>query len=167
MSQEEKSKKPFNAAWYLVIAAAAFIAIIVVFFEFVLQSPVVPFSTFKSNFAAADNVSIVVEFSNNTQTAYETNCFNDLAYVVHSSYSKHVNQFYIYNYNSTCEYSPTLYPVNITTKPESYCLNIANGEPSIILSYSNANSTTITARQLQIAGNNNYMQMCPIAAEIS
>ncbi|MGC8547704.1 MAG: hypothetical protein ACP5MC_01705 [Candidatus Micrarchaeia archaeon] len=163
--KEEKSTKKNVAALAAILVVPSLIVFLVLFL--LLRQPGVPFSTFKSNFLSASNVSIVATFSNESEFAAEATCFTYLREVLHFKNMSAVHVFLIDSNNSTCLFSPTISPVRIESKPASYCLGIANSEPSIFLNYSAINASIVTAYKLTIFGNEEYMQRCPVAVDMS
>ncbi len=166
--QNNKEKKQGSRRNTLLFALAIIVPSLCAFFALfmLLHTPGVPFSTFKSNFLSSSNVSIVAVFSNYSQFAAEEACFVELSEVLPFKNVSRVNRFLIYTANDTCTFSP-VYPMQIETKPASYCLSIADSEPSIFLNYSSVNTSIITAYRLTIYGNAEYMQKCPIAVDMS
>jgi len=164
--KDEKREKTYKKE--AVIALAIVLAGVVVFavFALLLSKPGVPFTTFKSNFYAAPKAAIVVVFRNESEFVSESACFPLLREAIHKNLSS-VSLFLINASNSTCIFSPNVTPITLQYKPASYCISIANSEPSIFLNYSSINASIVTAYKLVVLGNAEYMAQCPIAVDMS
>ncbi len=150
--------KPFAFAVVLVLAS-----FIILYF---ISSHYAPFSTFKYNFLNSPNVSIVVMYSNESQFEAEYSCITLLPQHIKFKNLNGFRLFIINVSNNTCIFSTGIVP-NITKRNSSYCLSIANSEPSIFLEYSEQNSTSISSDKLVIKGNSAYMAACPVAVDMS
>ncbi len=130
------------------------------------SSTQVPFSVFKSNLASAQRVSLLLEFSNNTQLDYELQCSTTILQMMSSTRSPKTIDFFEVNQTS-CSYSHGLgYPINLTNPSTSTCVSDAQLEPGISLNYSAMFSNTITADHMYIQGNSTYFKGCPIAVDL-
>lgn len=160
-----EKKQKFNVA----ILLAVVIPSLAVFFSliFLLNRPGVPFQTFKSNYLASKNVSIVATFYNQSEFVEESSCVAYLRELMPFANVSYVHVYFINKSNNTCTYSPTILPITIKTTPASYCLSLAYKRPSIFLNYSTVNASIVTAYRLTILGNDQYMQQCPIAVDMS
>lgn len=133
----------------------------------------VPFSTFKSSFQGAVNVSIIYSGQNYTQIDSEVPCGNQIIYHITSSGKKpsSINFFEIDLQNSTCTYqNGPLGQAVIATANASYCINAATKYPTVFLNYSSSNYTNIHPSKMFVYGNSNYYALgssCPIAVEFS
>jgi len=167
-SESTKRNASHNATLLAVSLIVVLVIVIAATLVVLLSRPGVPFSTFKSNFYSASNVAIVATYANESQYIAESACFPTLREIVSEHRNASTVLFFLINAsNSTCTFSPTISPISIETKPASYCLSIANSEPSIFLNYSSTNSSIITAYRLKVFGNAQYMQQCPIAIDMS
>jgi len=166
-SESTKRNAP-HTALLIVSLIVVLVIVIAALLTVLLSRPGVPFSTFKSNFYSASNVAIVATYANESQYIAESACFPTLREIVSEHRNASTVLFFLINAsNSTCTFSPTISPISIETKPASYCLSIANSEPSIFLNYSSTNSSIVTAYRLKVFGNAQYMQQCPIAIDMS
>ncbi|MEM0147257.1 MAG: hypothetical protein QW091_01100 [Candidatus Micrarchaeaceae archaeon] len=163
---EKSAKKAKNS---MLIAIAIAVPVLIVFFALVLllRAPGVPFTVFKGNFYGASSASIVATYSNESEFVSEADCVGMLRELIHFRNTSDVHVFFINSTNSSCIFSPTVTNITLQIKPASYCLRIANSEPSIFLNYSSINVSTVTAYKLTIYGNTEYMQRCPIAIDMS
>ncbi len=128
----------------------------------------VSFSSFKQNFDSAKRVAVVVYYYNSSIYNTETICSTDLVEVLAAKRNPSTIDFFTID-NGTCTYIPDGigHPANVLTNSSAMCLNTANSEPSISMSYSPSNYSRITPYHLGIYGNAEYFRSCPIAVDIS
>jgi hypothetical protein len=149
------------------IVAVPVVLVLVLFFFVILPSQVtVPFSTFKSNFEAAQRVAVVLMFNNQTRYVAELQCAPQLIQAI--AYTRNRTTIDYYQMNATeCLYQLGLgevTPLNATT---GSCLGMISSEPAVILNYSSTDYSVVTAYKLYVHGNAQFMQACPIAVDIS
>ncbi|MEM3781392.1 MAG: hypothetical protein QXT43_00315 [Candidatus Micrarchaeaceae archaeon] len=162
-SDRARKKNPLLVA----VAIAAPVFVVFIALTLLLGTPGVPFSLFKSNFYKASHASIVAVYANESQFVYEADCVVTLRELIHFSNASAVHVFFINSTNGTCTFSPSVTNATLQVRPASYCMGIADSEPSIILNYSSINASSVTAYRLYVHGNSEYMQRCPIAVDMS
>ncbi len=174
-AQPQAAKENEEGASKATIAIAVIGVIIIMAGAFYLGNTLttVPFSTFKSNFQGAANVSVIYSGQNYTQIDAEGPCGNQIIYHITSSGKKlsSINFFEIDLQNATCTYQngPLGHAV-IATANASYCINAATKYPTVFLNYSSSNYTNIHTSKMFVYGNSNYYALgssCPIAVEFS
>ncbi len=162
---EGRQKGPNWIIIAVLIAAAAIIGAIITIPSLVGS---VPFSTFKSTFQSAPNVSIVAVYSGPAQYANESVCISKMVQVVaYTRKDSAIGVYYIDAQNSSCTYQQSLGLANPQYASASLCSGLAYSRPSITLNYSDTNSTSITASHMNVYGNSAYMLSCPVAVELS
>ncbi len=164
---DEKSSRRSPYLKYLAVAVAL-IAVIAAFALGTGMLSGVSFSSFKQNFGSAKRIAVVVYYYNASVYNMETICSTDLVEVLASHRSPSTIDFFTID-NGTCTYIPNGigHPANVLTNSSAMCLNTANSEPSISMSYSPSNYSRITPYHLGIYGNSEYFRSCPIAVDIS
>ncbi|MGC8676160.1 MAG: hypothetical protein ACP5T3_01410 [Candidatus Micrarchaeia archaeon] len=172
MTKEKTTDKKGSARMSrnsVAVALAIVVPALVVFFAIalLLRTPGVPFPTFKSNFYSARSAAIVATYANDSEFVSEAGCVGMLRELIHFRNASAVTVFFINSTNSTCIFSPNVTNMKLEFEPASYCVKIADSEPSIFLNYSSINFSTVTAYRLNVFGNAEYMQRCPIAVDMS
>ncbi len=163
---QDKAKK--RASIYLLAIAAAIIISVASISMYPVLFASVSFPTFKSNFQHAANVSVVIVYSNQTQSALEVSCSALMVEsIAHSRKASTINYFMIDGSNATCTYQQSLGRVILLHANASYCLGLANAGPFVSLGYSPTNYTSITASRMYVYGNAAYFALCPIEIELS
>jgi hypothetical protein len=124
-------------------------------------------AAFRNNFSTAARVAFTASYSGSLTAAAnesESGCVASIIRNLTSVRNPSTIDFFAIN-GSTCEYSSNGWesPINITNTTSSYCVNIANSEPSVFLNYNQSNSTKITANHIYFNGNSDYMSNCPAA----
>ena len=166
-SKEKPKEEKKGIGTKRMIAIAALLIIIVAVIAFVVLSNsllTVPFSTFKSNFNAAQHVAVIGTYGNQTQYAYVAQCSIQLIQTI--VHSRNVSFFLI---NQTlCTYQKgSLGNISIESDTPSDCLVNASSYPTVFLNYSETNSTVITLDKIYVYGDKAYMSQCPIAVDLS
>jgi hypothetical protein len=128
------------------------------------------FSTFESNFEAANAIGIYSTYNTNASFASVVGCSTAIIEAItgKSTLHKSYDQIHDFIINQTsCTYA-TLGP-NATTSTGSIsnCMAFSKTHPSIFLNYSNSTRTIITKNALYFYGNYTSMLECGIASQIS
>jgi flagellar basal body-associated protein FliL len=158
---KQEIKRIILAAIIIIIIAAA-----ALFLLPMINAPV-PFSTFKSNFQSALKIGVVGTLTQSSnQSQYVESCavksVENIAYTRKPS----TIDFYLIAQNGTCTYQQGLGTAAPNIANASYCISLADNEPSVFLNYSSANHTSISASRLFAYGNAAYMSACPISVEL-
>ena len=177
-AQRDAKKEPgaikIQSKWLFPICAVAAVIIIAIAAYFIYNNGTglssVPFSTFKANFRSAQRVGVVAEYTNLTQyNVYVEPCVSRVLYAIGASGRNRtdIDFLIIDQANQSCLYQRSLGEIALNNANSSYCLGIANSEPSVFLSYGSSNSTSLTASAIHVYGNANYMASCPIVVDLS
>ena len=154
--------------WIIPIAIIVIAVVLLLYYPGLIGISGVPFSTFKSNLNAAQKISLIITYGNNSQYSSEAACFPQILEILGRSRSPSTIGLYILN-KTTCTYSKTGLggSVQPVTANSSYCIGAAKGTPTIYLNYSNTNYTLIMPYGMYIYGNSGYMSKCPVAADFA
>lgn len=163
-----------NRTTAIIVIAVAAIAVLAYLSYLEFYSAPSSFQSFKSLFNSASEVSIYVNDTNVTTYQYVLGCTNALIQELTGPTPAHRNStsihlFVLYDNSTSCIYSGGRfgYSVNYSNATASQCLQMGASMPSIMLSYSRANSTRISGDRLYVSGDQQYMAHCGVAYQIT
>ena len=130
------------------------------------------FNAFKSNFNSAGRVAIYTTGYNGIALSSTIGCATAVIESVVGSraYHRNASTIDLFVINQTeCVFENGIGGAvgNYTFNSIGNCLNVSKAEPSIFINYSPVNSTVIKPRALYVSGNEQFLGMCGVAAEIS
>ncbi len=130
------------------------------------------FSTFKQNFDSAPRVAIYATGYNGTQLGSTIGCATAVieSIVGSSTYHRNSSTIDLYVMNSTaCTFENGIggQISNYSFNSIGNCLSASQHEPSIFINYSETNITRITPTTLHISGNEQFLELCGVASEIT
>ena len=157
----------------IVIAGIIIVAVLFssIFYKFVNTSQ--QFQTFKSNFNSAKNVSIYLNYTNQSAYPSQIACASDLIQELTGPTQIHRNANtinYDVLYNNSCVYNPGglgTVVKNYSYVSKSQCLSMGAGQPAIFISYSSVNSTIINGNNFYLSGNAKFLALCGISYQIT
>ncbi len=171
MKAEKKEAKPEEKKrpWPIYVGIIIALLIVIAVVGFIASNTLtgVSFSSFKQNYESAPKVAIIDYYNNASVSGMENICSTYMVQVLSAKRNPATIDFYVME-NNTCTYLDGLgKPANLSTATEGACLSMIGSEPSISLSYSAVNQTTIMPYNLKVSGNAAYLSSCPIAVGLS
>lgn len=166
---QRKSRQLLNSnVRTAIIVAVLLVVVFAVFYLVLLPSLTVPFSTFKSNFASAPKVAIVVTYTNSTLLGAESNCADTLIYVVAQHRNASSIGYYVMN-QTACTYpiGGLGHTLSVATNTTANCLSMIGSEPAVYLNSSISNRTLTQTYKFYVYGNAAYFGKCPVAVDLS
>ena len=130
------------------------------------------FTTFRGNFNSAGRVAIYATGYNGTALSSTIGCATAVIESVIGSpiYHRNASSIDLFVINQTkCVFENGIGGTvgNYIFNSIGNCLNTSMHEPSIFINYSSVNSTVIKPIALYVSGNEQFLSLCGVAAEIS